>query len=377
MRVGRLPNGWKDIAARESRRPNPIARSLKEIAVAVMIGLFVILALVLVLPFSVKLVEENLEAFLFVMGGLAVTITSQWTWPLLEEALVEPIKITIAVLVAGIVFRLARGAVDRFVALTASAMGVRLFAFAVVVVLGLVSSAITAIIAALVLVEIVGHLGLDRKASVTLVVIACFSIGIGAALTPIGEPLATIAIGKLRGEPYHAGFWFLFRHIWYYVVPGILALGALAAFLIGKNEKGDAGFARSEEEGTKDIALRTVKVYVFVMALTFLGAGFKPIIDAFIVKIPMAGLYWINSISAVLDNATLAAAEISPSMSLVQIVSAILGLIIAGGMLIPGNIPNIISAGKLKIRSEEWAKIGIPIGLAMMAVYFVALLLIG
>ena len=64
-------------------------------------------------------------------------------------------------------------------------------------------------------------------------------------------------------------------------------------------------------------------------------------------------------------------------MSLQQIVSAILGLIIAGGMLIPGNIPNIISAGKLKIRSGEWAALGVPIGFAVMAIYFVLLLITG
>ena len=61
-------------------------------------------------------------------------------------------------------------------------------------------------------------------------------------------------------------------------------------------------------------------------------------------------------------------------MSLPQISSAILGLIIAGGMLIPGNIPNIIAAGKLKMRSGEWARLGIPIGAVAMALYFVILL---
>jgi len=107
-----------------------------------------------------------------------------------------------------------------------------------------------------------------------------------------------------------------------------------------------------------------------------LGRGFKPIVDAFILKIPYQGLYWINLVSAILDNATLAAAEISPGMSLLQIKSCLLGLLIAGGMLIPGNIPNIISAGKLKIKSSEWAKFGVPLGLAVMAAYFFLLMLI-
>ncbi len=47
-----------------------------------------------------------------------------------------------------------------------------------------------------------------------------------------------------------------------------------------------------------------------------------------------------------------------------------MGLVIAGGILIPGNIPNIISAGKIGITSKEWAKIGIPVGIITMMIYF-------
>jgi len=93
-------------------------------------------------------------------------------------------------------------------------------------------------------------------------------------------------------------------------------------------------------------------------------------IDSFLSKISYQGLYWVNIISAVLDNATLAAAEIAPSLSLIQIKAVLMGLLIAGGMLIPGNIPNIIAAGKLKIKSSEWAKFGVPLGAAVMVVYF-------
>jgi predicted cation transporter len=76
--------------------------------------------------------------------------------------------------------------------------------------------------------------------------------------------------------------------------------------------------------------------------------------------------------SAVLDNATLAAIEIGPSMSLSQITGIVLSLCISGGMLIPGNIPNIIAAGRLRISMKEWAAVGVPIGLILMATYFIA-----
>jgi len=42
-------------------------------------------------------------------------------------------------------------------------------------------------------------------------------------------------------------------------------------------------------------------------------------------------------------------------------------------MLIPGNIPNIIAAHALKIKSTEWARLGVPLGFVLMA--FTALLL--
>ena len=76
--------------------------------------------------------------------------------------------------------------------------------------------------------------------------------------------------------------------------------------------------------------------------------------------------FLLAMISAVLDNATLAAAEIGPTLTEGQIKSALYGLLIAGGMLIPGNIPNIIAAHSLRINSTEWAKLGVPLGLVTM-----------
>ncbi|HAF0292625.1 TPA: DUF1646 domain-containing protein, partial [Salmonella enterica subsp. enterica serovar Typhimurium var. 5-] len=108
----------------------------------------------------------------------------------------------------------------------------------------------------------------------------------------------------------------------------------------------------------------------------FLGHGFEPFIHEYVIGLPPSLLYWINMISAILDNATLAAAEISPEMDSETIRAVLLGLIISGGMLIPGNIPNIISAGKLNITSKEWASFGVPVGLATMLLYFLVLFLI-
>jgi predicted cation transporter len=93
----------------------------------------------------------------------------------------------------------------------------------------------------------------------------------------------------------------------------------------------------------------------------------------YVSKVPPYIIYWVNIISAVLDNATLTAAEIGPVLTPLQMKSALMGLLVAGGMLIPGNIPNIVAAGRLKITSKEWAKLGVSIGLVIMVIYFLIL----
>jgi predicted cation transporter len=248
--------------------------------------------------------------------------------------------------------------------------------FAAVCLLAAASSVITAIIAALVLVEVVSHLGITGKARVRMVVIACFAIGFGAAMTPLGEPLSTIAIANLAGEPYRAGFWFLTERLWMYVVPVILCLAGLAALIVHRSGRNTKKLERDGPETVLAVLLRTGKVYVFVAGLVLLGRGFRPLIDTYMVGLPYQALFWINTSSAFLDNATLAAAEIAPALEPHQIVAALLGLLAAGGMLIPGNVPNIISAGKLKIRNGEWAAVGLPLGFALMALLFAAVLLV-
>ena len=161
----------------------------------------------------------------------------------------------------------------------------------------------------------------------------------------------------------------------YYVVPAVVILGILGIFLVHESkEDTEASLAAEEtEEKLGEVFVRAGKVYIFVMALIFLGAGFKPLIDAYLTKISSQALFWVNMVSAVLDNATLAAAEIGPSLSETQIKSALLGLLISGGMLIPGNIPNIIAAHALHIKSTEWARLGVPLGLLIMTVTAVGL----
>ena len=93
-------------------------------------------------------------------------------------------------------------------------------------VLGLLSSVITAVIAALLLVEAIAMLKLDRPSETAAVVLACFAIGLGAALTPVGEPLGTIAIAALSAD-----FWYLMRLLGPLVVAGIVIVAAVSLFI--------------------------------------------------------------------------------------------------------------------------------------------------
>lgn len=364
--------------------------------IGIAIGLFIIFLIVLIGPFKIKIIEQNLEVFLFICGVLALTISGYahlfdaagkiietgWRWAIVEEALVAPLYISNSyhipigivqvVLVVGLIIHKWHEPIHGAIRAMAEKLSLKVMAFILIAVLGLFSSIISAILAAIILVEMVNALPITRKSKIDLTVISCFSIGLGAALTPLGEPLSTIAISKLSGPPYFATFTYLIDQLAIYIIPGIIAFGIVGMFFLGKLDPKDKSMkAEDYSETLKDVIMRAVKVYVFIMALVFLGDGFKPIIFEYIAKMPAEALYWVNTVSAILDNATLTAAEIGPSMTQIQINAALMGLLIAGGMLIPGNIPNIISAGKLGITSKEWARLGVPLGFVTMVIYFI------
>ncbi len=246
-----------------------------------------------------------------------------------------------------------------------------------ILVLGLISSVISVIVTAVLLAEVVAILPFARSDKIKMTVITCFAVGLGAVLTPVGEPLSTIMVHKLLGAPYNADFLFPLRTFGMYVIPGVVAIALFgAAYLGGRLSIKSHGHAPEHYETLRGTVLRAVKVYVFIAALILLGEGLKPLIVWYLGGIPSWGLYWINILSAVVDNATLTAIEIGPSLTESQIISAIMALLVAGGMLIPGNIPNIVAAGRLRISMKEWATIGVPMGLLIITIYFVVLLVI-
>jgi predicted cation transporter len=336
-------------------------------------GLSLVMGLVLLLPFFSKKAEEELETFLFLMGALAVTISGLWTPALVLETLKEPLPITAIVLIAGYAFYFFQHSFKDQVGRIARRIGSRASLFLLVSGLGLLSAFLSSVITPLILAEVLMILRLPRKIKIKIAVIASLAIGLGSALTPWGGPLTAIAVEKLKGDPYHADFFFMADLLGPWILAAILGLSTSAAFFGVPKGEVTVRPERYDHEMISQVIARAVKIYVFVIGLILLGTGFTPMVDRFLTDLSPAFLYWINMASAVLDNASMAAAEITPAMPLVTLKYILMGLLLSGVMLIPGNLPNLIVANKLGIKAREWARYGIPLGLFFLFVFFVVL----
>ncbi|WAM34038.1 DUF1646 family protein [Caldicellulosiruptor morganii] len=354
--------------------------------------LITILLLVFILPFIFRKIEHNLELFLLVMGIIATVVSKTLSLHLLKDVFSNYLLylVTAVVLVMGFVFNLT---VSKFISVINSILGkirIEIFVSIVILVLGLISSIITAIVATLILVEIIHLLPLKHKTKVKIAVIGCFSIGFGAALTPVGEPLSTIVVSSLN-----ASFLYLFEILGVYIIPTIVILSLLSYFiLLYERKRGyilvpveellteEEAILKAEErailelEARKDVAVRAGKIFMFIIALELLGNGFKPFIDKYVVNLGDKLLFWINVISAALDNATVAAAEITPGLAESQVKAILLSLLASGGILIQGNIPNIIASSKLEIKSKEWVRLGLPLGVILLFVFYLILFVV-
>ena len=116
-----------------------------------LIGLSLIFIVVLVGPFLNKKIESNLEAFLFAMGVASATISNAWSSEVLHEGVVAPVNITLAVLGAGILFHSLRKYIDHAMRRVLITVPLAVIICIGIIVLGLLSSLISAIIAALLL----------------------------------------------------------------------------------------------------------------------------------------------------------------------------------------------------------------------------------
>ncbi|MEM1926490.1 MAG: DUF1646 family protein [Pyrobaculum sp.] len=326
----------------------------------------VYLVLLIALPLISKKVEHNLEVFFFIMAVSAATIAGIWSDYLLKEAFLHPVAvyqpgigyipigITQVVLIAGVVFYLLRHRLSAKADLLARPGIVALLIFA----LGLSSSVISAIVAAAVLAELLAFARASHEYKARAAVYAAFAIGAGAALLPIGEPLSTIAVAKLK-----EGFFYLVDLI-FDAVFIIVAFFAIYTYFVLKKLHTAGVEVEPYEPQLRVVLLRAGRIFLFIFALTILGEFFKPVAEI------VAGwgkevLYVFGLLSAVADNATLVAALVVPEMARDTLRSFLISLVVAGGLTIPGNVPNIIFANVLKIGFKEWIRLALKIGMAV------------
>ena len=325
---------------------------------------------VLLGPVLIKPIERNVEFFFFAIGVLTAAIMGQFNMALVRGALLEPLSFTLAVLVFGAAFRLSKAYLDELFARVLVLLPPRILCFFLAIILGALAPFITPVVSALVFVEAIALLRRDRAAEVSATVFACFAIGIGAGLTPLGLPGIAVVLRSL-----HANFWYLTNLLGPFVAVGIVLAAAPILFLPFDPGK-PLTEIRVEDSWNTVLIARPGRVYVFIAGLVALSDGLRPVVNEYVHRVPENLLFWINTLSAVVNNSTLAVIEISPSMSISQQRAAMLGLLISGGVLITGNIPNVVAASRLRISSSEWARIGVRVGFVMLILCFAVLLVI-
>ncbi len=328
-----------------------------------------VIVVVLLGPVFIGAIERNVELFFLVVGVLTACLMGRFSTALIWAALRQPLSFTLAVLVFGAGFRFLRDYLDRLFASAVQVLDLRAACFWLTIILGFLSAFITPVVSALVFVEAISALRLERSTETAVTVFACFAIGLGAGLTPVGMPGFAVVLHAL-----HADFWYLARLLGPLVAVGVALTATPVLFLRFASKEMHATLVIQPRDSWRVVLLdRPGKVYVFIAGLVALSEGLRPAVGAYIARLPSGSLFWLNTISAVVNNSTLAAVEIGPTLSLNQQRAALLGLLISGGILVPGNIANVVAASRLGITSREWAAIGVGTGIALLVLCFVVL----
>src|SRR5208337_656923 len=239
-----------------------------------------IVVVVMLGPVFIEAIERNVELFFLLTGVLTACIMGQFDVTLVRAALSEPLSFTVAVLVFGAAFRLLRNYFDQLLRWVIQLLDARILCFSLAITLGFLAPFITPVVAALVFVEAISLLRCDRWFEIAATVFGCFAIGFGAGLTPLGMPGIAVVLRSL-----HADFWYLTHLLGPFVVVGVALVAVPILFL---------RFGASEPVDTTDVkdSWRTVlfirpgKVYVFIAGLVALSGGLRPVVDAYIHRLP-------------------------------------------------------------------------------------------
>ncbi len=203
------------------------------------VSALVILLLLLFGPLAITSIEHNIELYCLGLGILATYLGTGFSQELVNEAMHEPVAISIAVIVAALLFGWSESWLERIFGRLRGRVSRPLLSASAVFVIAAISSVITAIVAALVLVQVIAMLHFKREMSVRVTIAGCFAIGMGAALTPLGEPLSTLAARAL-----HLGFFGLFTLLAPWVIPGVVA-SSIVAGVFARGEYDDSHTRRS------------------------------------------------------------------------------------------------------------------------------------
>lgn len=336
----------------------------------------VVVANLLVWPLASRWVESHLEIFLLAVGAAAVTVSGGWSVDFIYETLQYPVNVAFIVLVVSVIFN----NYSRYIFRVLFAFFRNLapqYSFALLVfLLGMTSSLVSVTVSALVLAEVLKVVNLERTATVRITVFACYAIGLGAVLTPLAEPLGLIINNALTGAPHHADFFFLLRHFFWWIMPAVLLMSVAAGYSARHAGTTMQMHIREDKETYGSMLRRTWHIYMFVGALNLISTGLRPLAQSTITHLGGKVLFLANAVSVIIDNATLAAIEIVPTISMNDLIYMVIGLAAFGSMLVQGNLPNIVAAEKLGIKSREWASIAVPTGVVLMGSYFLVLLVV-
>ncbi len=344
-----------------------------EISLLTKILLGLVVLNLLVWPLKSKWVENHLELFLLMVGAAAVTIINGWSTGFIYETLNSPVNVAFIVLVVSVIFNYYSRYIFRVLFILFRYLEPR-YSFAILVfLLGMTSSIFSVTVAALVLAEVLQVVNLERDQTVKVTVYACYAIGLGAILLPLAEPLGLVIYKELAAGVHQADFFFVLKHFFWWIMPGIALMALAAGFTVRNVNTQVQLHIREDKEDYKSMLRRTWHIYMFVAALTMISTGLRPFAQSTIAHLSGKILFWANSVSVIIDNATLAAIEVTPDVPLPDLMYMVVGLAAFGSMLVQGNLPNIVAAEKLGIKSREWARVAVPAGLVLMCGYFVAL----
>ena len=338
--------------------------------------LTIVLINLLVWPLASKWVESHLEIFLLGIGATAVTISGGWNMDFVYETINAPVNVAFIVLIVSVIFSNYSRYIFRVLFAFFRRVEPRFSFAALIFLLGMTSSLVSVTVSALVLAEVLKVVNLEREATVKVTIFACYAIGMGAVLTPLAEPMGLIINNALSGPPHNADFFFLMKTFFWWIMPGILALSIAAGVTVRKSGAAVQMHIREDKDSYKSMLIRTGHIYMFVAALNLISTGLRPLAQSTITHLGGKVLFLANTVSVIIDNATLAAIEIVPNISDKDLLYMVIGLAASGSMLVQGNLPNIVAAEKLGIKSREWARVAVPVGVTLMGGYFLVLSLV-